>query len=207
VSALTPSSAVAAVILAGGQSTRMGQPKALLPYRGQPLLEHLVAQLKPQVAQVLIAGCPQADLYSSLSIPVIDDVMKDAGPLGGICSAMQTLASSKKEAHSCCEYLLVVPCDGIRLPDAFMEGMFNALESGRHELVFAKDSQREQPLYSMWQLSLLPDLQHYLSSGGRKVIDWIRMRDYAVVDFSAGNFCFSNLNTPQDWRDFVSTHE
>jgi molybdopterin-guanine dinucleotide biosynthesis protein A len=185
----------------------MGQPKALLDYRGQPLVEYLIAQLKPQVAQVFVAGCPQKALYNNLSVPVIDDVMKDAGPLGGICSAMQYLSLKNDPALPGCDHLLVLPCDGIHLPDAFIERMFDALESGQHELVFARDSQREQPLYSVWQLSLLPDLQRYLSSGQRKVIDWIRMRDYAVVDFSEGNFCFSNLNTPPAWQDFISTHE
>jgi len=181
----------------------MGEPKALLTHDGKTLVEHLAEQVRTDCDEVFIAGCPEPELYRGLSLRVIDDMMPDAGPLGGVLSALACLEQKNRENTAFFRYCLALPCDGIMLPDRFASRMMEALESGEHELVFARDAEREQPLYALLQTSLLADLQHYLQSGGRKVIDWYRTRDYAVVDFSADGFCFSNLNTPHDWQTFL----
>lgn len=191
---------IAAAILAGGRSRRMGQPKALLPLEGKPLIEHLVAALKRETSSVFVAGCPEPGLYRHLSVPVVTDVLADAsggmGPLSGIYTALRYVNQQQAGVHA----LLCAPCDGVKLPPQFVQRMVAAL--GRHEVVYARDSEREQQLYCLLRCSLQEPLLAYLNSGGRKVIDWFVSRDYAVVDFSANSFCFPNLNTPDDWQSF-----
>lgn len=194
---------LAAAILAGGRSRRMGRPKALLPLEGKPLIEHLVAKLQREVPQVLVAGCPEDGLYRGLSVPVVTDVMGDSagglGPLGGIYSALRYVNYQQAGVQA----VLCMPCDGVDLPPQFVKRMVAAL--GSHELVCARDSQRDQHLYCLVRTSLQEPLLAYLNSGGRRVIDWFAQRDYAVVDFSSGHFTFSNLNTPDDWQHFLHT--
>jgi molybdopterin-guanine dinucleotide biosynthesis protein A len=196
--AMTP--VIAAAILAGGQSRRMGQPKALLPLEGKPLVEHLIAALKRDVAQVFVTGCPESGLYRHLSVPVVTDLLADSsggmGPLGGIYTALRYVS----EQQAGIQAVLCVPCDGVKLPPHFVQRLVAAL--GRHELVYARDSEQDQQLYCLLRTSLQEPLLSYLNSGGRKVIDWFESRDYAVVDFSANNFSFHNLNTPDDWQRF-----
>jgi molybdopterin-guanine dinucleotide biosynthesis protein A len=191
---------IAAAILAGGHSRRMGQPKALLPLEGKPLVEHLVAALKRDVLRVFVSGCPEPGLYRHLSVPVVTDVVADAsggmGPLGGIYTALRHVNQQQAGIQA----VLCVPCDGVTLPPQFVPRMAAAL--GSHELVYARDSERDQPLYAVLRTSLQEPLLKYLNSGGRKVMDWFASRDYAVVDFSQNGFCFSNLNTPDDWQSF-----
>jgi len=195
---------IAAAILAGGHSRRMGQPKALLPLEGKPLVEHLVAALKRETSQVFVAGCPEPGLYRHLSVPVVTDVLADSsggmGPLGGIYTALRYVNQSQTQQQGGVQAVLCVPCDGVKLPPQFVSRMVAAL--GRHEVVYARDSERDQQLYCVLRTSLQEPLLAYLNNGGRKVIDWFESRDYAVVDFSANGFCFSNLNTPDDWQRF-----
>ncbi len=78
-----------AVILAGGQSRRMGCDKAFLDWRGQPLLAHqiqTVRALGPE--EVFISGRPGVD-YGLFGCPILHDEFQDRGPLAGIAQALQ----------------------------------------------------------------------------------------------------------------------
>lgn len=216
---------VAAAILAGGKSKRMGQHKALLSYEGKPLLEHLVTRLKTDVQLLFVVGCPEPMLYRDVSVPVVQDELEDIGPLGGIYSALlyvrqQHMAAKDPSRQSKFDlkkanknilakkadikYLLVLPCDGIRLPRLFVSRMVRALERQNADVVYARDAEHEQHLYCLFKIELCDALQHYIEQGGRKVIDWFQLQHYAVEDFSAEDFAFSNLNTPDDWQFFIS---
>lgn len=216
---------IAACILAGGKSKRMGQHKALLPYEGKPLVEHLVARLKTDVQLLFVVGSPEPDVYREVSVPVVADELEDVGPLGGILSALhyvqaQHLAQydpatqtrfAKIKANkkllpkkTNIKYLLVLPCDGIQLPRLFVSRMVRALERQNADVVYAKDAVREQHLYCLLKIELCDSLQRYIEQGGRKVIDWFQLQHYAVEDFAADGFTFSNLNTVDDWQTFLS---
>jgi molybdopterin-guanine dinucleotide biosynthesis protein A len=190
----------AAVILAGGHSRRMGQPKALLPLAGRPLIEHLIMRCQREVPRVLVAGCPQPGLYADLSVPVLTDVLPDCGPLGGIDTAIHYLLQVDQSAEAFEASIACIPCDGIDLPEHFFSIMEQTLAG--HELVFARDSEGDHYLYCALRMDLGQSLRAYLQQGRRRVVDWMRTRDYAVVDFGAEGFRFSNLNTPEDWYEF-----
>jgi molybdenum cofactor guanylyltransferase len=81
-----------AVILAGGRSSRMGQDKAWLQFEGEPLLARQVRLVREVGAEeVFISGRANLD-YSRFGCRVLFDRLVDAGPLGGVESAL--LASS-----------------------------------------------------------------------------------------------------------------
>lgn len=79
------------VVLAGGQSSRMGQDKAMLPLHGKPLVIHALSILREAGFRSSIAGT-RADLRSFA--PITEDVRPNLGPLSGVCAALaSTLAS------------------------------------------------------------------------------------------------------------------
>jgi molybdopterin-guanine dinucleotide biosynthesis protein A len=79
-----------AVILAGGESRRMGQDKAWLETGGQPLIRRALLTLRDSgIPEVLISGRAGAD-YSTLRCPVLFDLEPGCGPLGGIERALAT---------------------------------------------------------------------------------------------------------------------
>ena len=185
---------ITAAILTGGRSQRMGRPKALLEYSGKPLVLHLAEQLQPRVSAVMLTGTPEPSLYSDLDLPVLEDRMPDAGPLAGIHSAM---------VQGQGDWLLVVPCDGIVLPEHFVKRLLEATNVAV-DVVYSVDASGEQPLYGLYRRTLAPSLANYLQSGRRKVMDWLSVQKCSMVDFSADGFCFANLNTPQAWQEFLN---
>jgi molybdopterin-guanine dinucleotide biosynthesis protein A len=79
----------AGFVLAGGQSSRMGQDKALIKFAGRPLVEHAVETLKQAGLSVAIAGArPEARASLEVFARVIVDAEPRLGPLGGICAAL-----------------------------------------------------------------------------------------------------------------------
>ena len=75
---------LSAVILAGGESRRMGRDKAWLEVGGQPLITRSLSALHASgVQEVFISGRAGTD-YSALPCPVLFDLEPGCGPLGGI---------------------------------------------------------------------------------------------------------------------------
>lgn len=87
-------------VLAGGKSTRMGTDKGLVDWNGKPLIQHVTDALMHSVSKVfVVTGNPA---YSQFGYPLIADLIPEAGPAGGIYSALQ---------HSETDYNFIVACD------------------------------------------------------------------------------------------------
>jgi molybdopterin-guanine dinucleotide biosynthesis protein A len=81
---------VAAFILAGGRSLRMGTDKAFLELAGKPLIVRAVEVALKALPEVKIVGDPRK--FAAFG-PVIEDVYRDRGPLGGIHAALTNSAA------------------------------------------------------------------------------------------------------------------
>ena len=89
------------VIQAGGQSTRMGQDKALMPFLGRPLISQVTDNLSTLADEILVTS-NQPDAYRFLGLRVVPDLRASRGALGGLYTA---LASAKYP------FVAVVACD------------------------------------------------------------------------------------------------
>src|SRR5215475_712673 len=83
----TPSSSLAAFILAGGMSTRMGTDKAFVTLNGRTLLARALEVARTATPDVYIVGDPSK--FSPFA-PVVEDLFRNSGPLGGIHAALRT---------------------------------------------------------------------------------------------------------------------
>lgn len=84
----------AGFVLAGGESSRMGRDKALLPFAGRPLIEHALAILREAGLSVTIAGArPAAESMLAAHAPIVLDTQHGLGPLAGICAALNTAST------------------------------------------------------------------------------------------------------------------
>lgn len=116
---------IAALVLAGGQGSRMGYVnKGLQLLDGQPLVAHVIQRLQPQVDQLLISANSALDSYQSWGLPVVEDLpsLQGQGPAAGILSASVQLAADV-------DAVLIVPCDTPYLPTDLVARLWQALES------------------------------------------------------------------------------
>jgi molybdopterin-guanine dinucleotide biosynthesis protein A len=90
-----------AAILAGGKSSRMGADKALLSFRGKPMISAVVDAARP-IATELFVVVDEGQPYHALGLTTVPDVYKGRGPLGGLHAA---LSASRAEAT------LLLACD------------------------------------------------------------------------------------------------
>lgn len=95
-------------VLAGGYSRRMGRDKALLTFKGTPLIRHALGILRAAGLDAAIAG---AHVDLSAFAPIIPDVSPGLGPLSGICSAL---------AISAARYAVFLPVDLPLIPAALI---------------------------------------------------------------------------------------
>ena len=192
---MTDSSAVTGVVLAGGKASRMGgKDKGLLELNGKPLWQHVAQRLAPQVENVVISANRNLDIYRASGLTVVSDSMNDfPGPLAGILSVMQQIAS---------EWFLFCPCDTPYVP----ENLFARLRDQRQQApaVWVHDGERDHPAIALINRRILPALQDYLARGERKVMVFMRESGGHPVDFSDVKIAFANVNTPDDlahWQE------
>lgn len=169
---------VIGVVLAGGGSRRMGYDKALLEWRGRPLLDHARARL-------WAAGC-QAVVTSRAAPGCIADDFPDSGPLGGIHAVL----SSRPAAG-----YLMMPVDMPLLSAALLRGLIDA---GRdHGHCYYRRS--FLPCYLSGDPALPARLAQRLRRGDLALGGFLRALRARALD-GGDDAAFLNTNTPEAWR-------
>lgn len=181
------------LILAGGRATRMGGiDKGLIVVAGQPMVQHVLQRLAPQVGSLLINANRNQDTYGALGAQVVADRMPEfPGPLAGMASGLAAAET---------DWVVTVPCDSPLLPDDLAQRLVTALHRDGADLAVASGEGRLQPVFSLLPVRLLADLEAYLEQGERKIDRWFRRHRMAIADFNDVPEVFINVNTP-DERD------
>lgn len=181
-----------AIILAGGDSARMGQDKNMLLIKGRPMIKHIVNQLRPHFNQILISA-DDISKYSFLGVEIIPDKVPGHGPLGGIASALKASAN---------EINFVVACDIPRVDTALMKTL---LREGRDfDAVVPRISpSKYEPLFAVYKKDALSALEAALLSGNNRIIDALGPCRVKYIDLTDTQQ-LKNLNTMKDYLEFVS---
>lgn len=177
------------VILAGGRATRMGgRDKGLLQLAGKPMVEWVIAALKPQVADIIINANRNLDAYAAYGYRVVSDKLHGfCGPLAGIASSMESASTP---------YIVTTPCDSPLVPLDIAHRLYQALHVNRAEISVAHNGERLQPVFALLTCTLSNSLLSYLEAGERKIDTWYSRHKLAIVDFSDSADAFININTP-----------
>ncbi len=189
-----------ALILAGGQATRMGgADKGLAMLNRAPLIEWTLAALAAQSvppANILISANRNLDTYAAYGHPVLPDTLTGSqGPLAGILAALQSTHLSTSGN------LLVLPCDAAQLPGDFAARLLARAEAGL-DAVSAADPQHWHPTLMLLHGAKPASLLDYLESGQRSIRGWLAGMRHETVGFSTP---FANSNTPEDLARLAAT--
>lgn len=183
-----PTQQVTAGILAGGRGMRMGgRDKGLVLLHGIPLVAHVLEAVQPQADVVLINANRNLERYARFGVPVVPDVHTGyGGPLVGVLSLLRATDTP---------WLLVVPCDGLRMPSSLGARLWAATRhSGSGAVVRTRDGL--QPTFALLHRRLADDLCAYLQGGGTRLRDWVQHCELRHADFRACRDVFCNINTP-----------
>ena len=181
---------LAAVVLAGGQGSRMdGLDKGLVPFRNQPMCSWTLERLKPLVSERVISCNRNQIVYQKFGVPVISDSVQGfVGPLAGVEAAMAYL----KGRHS---HLLVMPCDTPLVHIELVENLIQAAQLKPDAVTLLQSDGRLQCLHAIIPLAYHQPLMAALAEGQRAVYRFYKRFPVNVVDVEDGSTSLVNLNT------------
>lgn len=185
---------IGALILAGGEGSRMGYVnKGLQALNGRPLVQHVADILTPYVQYVAISANQDLDAYRSLGFDVFPDepAFKVKGPLAGILGALPQFPDDL-------DAMLVVPCDTPQLPADLVPRLADALFAAEApRAVVAGTDVRTHHSVLMCRpgavLRLVPHLQSLTDPREHSLRNWLDNVGYATVHFDDESQ-FANIN-------------
>jgi molybdopterin-guanine dinucleotide biosynthesis protein A len=184
---------LAAAILAGGQSRRMGENKALLRLdpSGPTVIETVVDTLRAITPNIVLVGSNLA-AYESLGLPQVPDLVPGIGALGGIHAALASTTAS---------HLLVVACD---LPFLNVALLHYMATRPRDYDALVPMLDRPQPLHAIYTHACLPPIEQGINSGNYRATGWLAGVNVRSIERETMQShdpellsCF-NMNTPED---------
>ena len=169
-----------------------GTPKALLPFGGRPLIQHIVETLGSVLSDCLVVT-NTPELYAFLGCPLVGDVFPDGGSLGGIYSG---LAAVPGDAALC------VACDMPFLSPGLLAYLVG--RSDEADVVIPDAGGELQPLHAVYGRACLPAMERLLRAGRLKVTGFfedvrvLTVPAEAIAAYADPARAFMNLNTPED---------
>jgi molybdopterin-guanine dinucleotide biosynthesis protein A len=186
---------ISGIVLAGGQSSRLGTDKSFLNVNGQSLIEHIVAKLGRLSDNVIIVT-NSPEKHDHLEARLVGDIYPGKGALGGIYSGLKAAANT----HS-----LVVACDMPFLDLNLLRYMI--LLARGHDVVIPRIGEFLEPLHAIYSKGCLEPIDRLLARGGLKIIDFfsevrVRYVEEEEVDiFDPQHLSFFNVNTLSDLEE------
>jgi len=183
------------IIQAGGESRRMGQDKALMPFLGKPLIARAVQRLAP-VADELIVTTNKPDSYRFLGLPLHPDILPGRGALGGLYTALESANNP---------FAAVVACDMPFASPRLIKAMQSALLRSQADLAIPLTEGGREPFHAVYRReSCLPPILQALEAGKWRVDSWfegVRLLPFSpeqVLKYDPEGLCFWNVNTPEE---------
>ncbi|PAU97406.1 molybdenum cofactor guanylyltransferase MobA [Paracoccus salipaludis] len=176
---------IAGIVLAGGQSRRMGGgDKGLLDLGGRPVIAHVIERLG--CARAISANGDPAR-FARFGLPVLPDSVPDwPGPLAGVLAGMDWAAGQGIAR------ILTAAAD----TPFFPRDLGTRLAAAKAPVVMATGG-GDHPAFAMWDVALRDDLRAALHSGTRRMRNWMDARGALRVEIP-GEDPFFNINTPAD---------
>jgi len=179
--------ALTAAILAGGRAKRFGGiNKGALEIGGAAIVDRQLAALRSITSTVFVVGAPDP-LWSARGLRVVPDEIADAGPLGGIYTAL---------LHSPSERTLVVGCD---MPFLAADVLERLVSVDAADLVIARSARGLEPLCAVYTRGCAAAIRERLARGAYEAS--ALPPGLRVVEVSVDrDLVFLNVNTPHDYE-------
>ncbi len=185
---------VSILILAGGQSSRMGEDKALIEVDEKPLIQR-VCEVAMKVSSSIYIMTPWQERYQAIvpaNCQFLPESQPKQGPLVALANGLTTIKT---------DWVLLLACD---LP--FLD--YTILQQWMHQLdtvpestlaVVPYQASRWQPLCGFYRRQCYPDLQKFIQQGGRSFQQWLPQIEVRSISLdSTQELMLLNCNTPAE---------
>jgi len=196
----SPSQVTVAIILAGGNSTRMGRDKALLSWQNTCLLQETCLKALA-IAHSVYVVTPWGERYEDF-LPSGCSILPEhregdaAGPLVAFAQAVKDLPNPKG-------WGLLLPCDLPYLTTASLQTGLGRLADLDPKVValLAQGKKGWEPLCGFYRFNQLDNLQKFVHQGGRSFQRWLATETVIPWQLDTPKI-LHNCNTPADWQQF-----
>ncbi|BAY33896.1 molybdopterin-guanine dinucleotide biosynthesis protein A [Nostoc carneum NIES-2107] len=194
----TTNTKLTAIVLAGGQSSRMGEDKALLKIQGIPLLERVCA-IAQACADTVYIVTPWTERYQNLHLPGCQFIQElpsspsSPGPLVGFAQGLAQVQT---------DWVMLLACDLPRLRVEVLQEWIARLDTVGDDAIaaLAHHAKGWEPLCGFYRQRCLPQLLEFINQGGRSFQQWLKQNSVQVLPLLEPEMLF-NCNTPEDvWK-------
>jgi len=188
---------IGGIILCGGKSSRMGRPKAWLPFGPELMLQRIVRILSEVVSPIVVVAAQGQDLPElRAGLEIARDEHEALGPLAGLAVGLAALGDRVEAAYAS-------SCDVPLLQPAFVGAVIAAL--GDHDLAIPRDGQYHHPLAAIYRPRLVPTIRELMAANRLRplyLLERSRAREINVAELRQADPELSslrNINTPEDY--------
>jgi molybdopterin-guanine dinucleotide biosynthesis protein A len=185
------------IVLCGGQSKRMGQPKAWLPFAGEIMLPRVVRLLSGAVNPVVVVAAPDQDVPPlPPEVAIVRDEEKDRGPLQGLAAGLAALRGRAEAAY-------LSSCDVPFLRPAFVRRLCDLL--GNHTICVPRVGEYHHPLAAVYRIEVADAVSRLLAENRLRPFFLFEAVPTRVVegaelkDVDPTFQTLRNLNTPEEY--------
>lgn len=178
-------------ILAGGKSSRMGEDKGLMLFNGKPVVQYVIDALSPVLNNVIIVSNNPA--YKMFGLEVVADEIKEVGPAGGICAALQ---------HSRSENNFIIGCD---MPFVTIEAIEALIKkSNGYQITLPLRKGQLEPLFGVYDTACKDKWMRLVKEGSVKLHELVQHFGLQQLnvdhDVVITEKTFRNINTRQEFE-------
>jgi molybdopterin-guanine dinucleotide biosynthesis protein A len=192
---------IGAVILAGGTNSRFGVNKAFLEIDGRPIIERTLDILTVLFHErLIVTNSPSEYAESGSTCSIITDMVKGAGPLGGIYSAL-----AAAESDAC----FIVACDMPFLAVSLIRDQCGFFNQHQYDACIPAIGSYIEPLHGIYRKVLSADMRLFLTTHPnasiREFLSKIHVGYYRPGESSKIRMAFTNINTQEDLDRLMET--
>jgi len=188
---------IGGIVLCGGKSSRMGLPKATLPF-GPELMIHRVLRLLGEVVDplVVVAAPDQQLPVLPTNVTIVRDRHEGVGPLEGLRAGLSSIRDQAPAAYA-------TGCDVPLLQPRFVQYLIDCLQD--HQVAVPFDGKFYQPLAAVYRTDVLSEIETLLRDGRMRPVylyDNVDTRRVPVSELETldpGLGTLANANRPEDY--------
>lgn len=187
---MIPKNQITGIILAGGESSRMGQDKALVSWKGKSLVDWVKSAISPVCKEIIISSNSNPELFPNNK--VVADRFNGIGPIAGIESGL---------FHANSPFCIIVSCDTPLVSTAMFEYLI--AHHRDFDISLLAHDEVNEPMLGMYKTSVHSLVIESIKKGNFKPpaiikqTKWQELNIHPGLDFFSSDL-FKNMNSPDD---------